>query len=208
MQFKHIIWDFDGTLFDTYPSTTQALILALQRRGLDAPYDEAYGLLKQTVGVALKFYHEKFGLGADFDAEFNRIRNTETLGMCVPYPGIRPLLEDINAAGGYNYISTNRDGMLFKILDIHGMTSLFRGFATSEDKLPLKPDPAMNIMLIEKFAMDKSEAVIIGDRELDVVSGQRAGIRGMAYSDGSGSPIPCADFTATSISQMRALLLG
>ena len=33
---KHVIWDFDGTLFDTYPFFMSALSRALKLRGIAA----------------------------------------------------------------------------------------------------------------------------------------------------------------------------
>ena len=206
--FKHVIWDFDGTLFDTYPCMTYALDEALKMRGIKAPMEEIYSQLKRTTGIAIQFFTEKYALDENLARDFLRIRIAAEADMCLPYPGIRELLEDIIAAGGFNYVSTNRGQTLFTILDRQNMTGLFRDFATAEDKLPLKPDPALNLKLIETNDIPLNEAVIVGDRELDVVSGQRAGIKGLAYSDGSGTPIPCADLTATNVDELRALLLG
>lgn len=206
--FRHIIWDFDGTLFDTYPCTTMALSAALKERGISAPDNELYSLLKQTVGTALDYYQEKYALDETLGTDFRRIRMSMEADICQPYPGIRELLSDIIAAGKYNYICTNRGASLYRMLERQGMTGLFRGFATAEDGVRLKPDPALNLLLIEKYSMNKSEAVIVGDRELDVVSGQRAGIAALAYMDGSGAPIDCADLKAASISELRKILLG
>lgn len=206
--FRHIIWDFDGTLFDTYPCTTMALSAALKKRGISVPDNELYSLLKQTVGTALSYCQEKFGLDETLASDFRRIRESMEVDVCQPYPGVRELLSDVVAAGGYNYICTNRGASLFPMLERHGLLALFRGFATADDGVALKPDPALNLLLIEKYSMDKSEAVIVGDRELDVVSGQRAGIAALAYMDGSGANIDCADLKATSISDIRKILLG
>ena len=38
---RHFIWDFDGTLFDTYPLIIQKLCLALQKYGHDCDPIEA-----------------------------------------------------------------------------------------------------------------------------------------------------------------------
>lgn len=205
--FRHIIWDFDGTLFDTYPCMAAALSAALKARGIAAPEDEIYPLLKKTVGHALRFYMEKYALDDSLNDDFTRIRALTEADTCLPYPGMRQLLEDTVSAGKYNYISTNRGATLYPLLERHGMTGLFRGFATAEDGVALKPDPALNLLLIEKYSMDRSEAVIVGDRELDVLSGQRAGIAALAYLDGSGAPVDCADLKATSVSELRKILL-
>lgn len=38
--YKHIIWDFDGTLFDSYPT----LALAAKNAGIDGCYYQSYSL--------------------------------------------------------------------------------------------------------------------------------------------------------------------
>lgn len=206
--YRHVIWDFDGTLFDTYPSMTKALQLALEKFGYNEKWDDIYALLKVSVGHAMEHYMNKYSLGADFDAEYRAARLRIEGDMCMPYDGIRELLADIIAAGGKNYICTHRGATLHGILERQGMAELFEYSVTKEHGFKSKPDPESVNYLIDKFGMDRSEAVMVGDRELDVRAGQNAGITGCAYSDGSGSPIPCADITAASVSELRALLLG
>ena len=67
--YRHDIWDFDGTLFDTYPSMTKAMQGALEMRGYSEPEDEIYSYLKVTTGHAKKIYKDKYGLGDDFDED-------------------------------------------------------------------------------------------------------------------------------------------
>ncbi|WP_202621575.1 HAD family hydrolase [Anaerocolumna sedimenticola] len=38
--YKHIIWDFDGTLFDTYPVTGIAFQMTLKENGILESLDE------------------------------------------------------------------------------------------------------------------------------------------------------------------------
>ena len=206
--FKNVIWDFDGTLFDTYPSMTKAMQLALKHFGYEAEWDEIYEHLKVTVRHAKQYYREKFGLGDDFEDIFISIRTEIEGPMCLPYEGIRELLEDIIAAGGKNYICTHRGKTLHGILECQNMSHLFEYAVTSEHGLKPKPDGESVAYLIDMFGMDKKETVMVGDRELDVLAGQNAGVTGCAYSDGSGSPIPCADLTAASVAELRKLLLG
>lgn len=206
--YRHVIWDFDGTLFDTYPSMTSAMISALSMRGLSASEDEVYPLLKITTGHAKRFFKDKYGLGDDFDEDFARIRREIEVGMSFPYPGVVELLRDIVAAGGYSYICTHRSLSTYKFLEHHGLTGLFRGCVTADDGFALKPAPDSVEFLLDKYGIDPAEAIMVGDRELDVKAGQNAGICGCAYSDGSGAPIPCADVTARDMNELRGILLG
>lgn len=43
------IWDFDGTLFDTYPLMMEAFLLALKKyKNINSDYDTVYRLLKHS----------------------------------------------------------------------------------------------------------------------------------------------------------------
>lgn len=206
--YRHVIWDFDGTLFDTYPSMTKAMQLALEMRGITEDAGDIYAQLKITTGHARRYFREKHSLGEDFDIDFARIRREIEVELCFPYPGVVKLLEDIVAAGGHNYICTHRDASTWKMLDRQNVRRLFRDCVTAEDGFALKPAPDSVNHLMEKYGMDRSETVMVGDRELDVKAGQNAGVCGCAYSDGTGSPIPCADVTAKDMDELRRILLG
>lgn len=206
--YRHVIWDFDGTLFDTYPSMTQAMVAALEMRGITEPAEEIYSHLKITTGHAKKVYKEKYGLGDDFDEDFARIRKEIEVDISFPYPGVVELLKDIISAGGHSYICTHRGKSTYDILDAQNMRSLFRDCVTADDGYALKPAPDSVTCILEKYAIDPADAIMVGDRELDVKAGQNAGICGCAYSDGSGVPIPCADVTAKDIDELRRILLG
>jgi phosphoglycolate phosphatase-like HAD superfamily hydrolase len=43
---KDIIWDFDGTLFDTYPGTVNAFIMALKDNGIEETSENVLNKLK------------------------------------------------------------------------------------------------------------------------------------------------------------------
>ena len=206
--YRHFIWDFDGTLFDTYPSMTRAMQAALEMRGITEPEAEIYSHLKVTTGHAKRIYKEKHGLNDDFDADFARIRQEIEVEISFPYPGIVKLLEDIVSAGGHSYICTHRGTSTYRFLEYHGITNLFRDCVTADDGFASKPAPDSVNHILEKYGISPSEAIMIGDREIDVKAGQNAGICGCAYSDGTGTPIPCADVTACNMDQLRKILLG
>ena len=64
MKQLHIIWDYDGTLYDTYPQMTLALMAALRGFGQDASYAEAYSLLKKTVFYGVSVYAVRYQIPA------------------------------------------------------------------------------------------------------------------------------------------------
>mgnify|MGYP002732767938 CR=1 FL=1 len=52
--WQHYFWDFDGTLYDTYPGITQYALYALADFGAYPKPAEVLELLKQTVTHMLR----------------------------------------------------------------------------------------------------------------------------------------------------------
>lgn len=205
---RHLIWDFDGTLFDTYPAMTQAYRQALQNRGLDAPYDEIYSYFRQSVPIAFAHYREALGADEVIEQDYARIRKEIEIGVCAPYSGMEELLRDLNGSGRSNYIFTHRGSTIFGMLDRFGWRDLFREIVTAEAGFARKPEPDGILYLIQKYGMDKDECAMIGDRELDVASGNNAGVHSIGYFDGTGEPIRTAETLVGSVEELRAYLLG
>ena len=60
--YSHYIWDFDGTLFDSYPQMTRAFQQALSDLGYSHTSNEILSHLKISVSIN-KDYQEKHNLG-------------------------------------------------------------------------------------------------------------------------------------------------
>ena len=54
MRYRDIIFDFDGTLSDTYPVFTEALLTVMDRHGIHDTYESVYSKLKVSVGTAIR----------------------------------------------------------------------------------------------------------------------------------------------------------
>lgn len=63
------------------------------------------------------------------------------------------------------------------LLETHGLARYFTDYIAKEDPYPRKPDPESLNALIMQHDLDRDQCLLIGDRELDIVAGQCAGIR-------------------------------
>ena len=206
--YKHILWDFDGTLFDTYPALARALHQALEIHGVSADVQEIYGRMRVTVGAALSYYEKEYALPPEYRETYRALRDQWEEKLAAPYPGIPELLRELKAAGRGNYIFTHRGASLHGLLEKHGLADCFRECVTSENGFPIKPDPAGIAYLMEKYAMNPEESIMIGDRALDVQAGLNAGIAGLAYLDGTGPAFQCPGMLlARSVAEIREILL-
>ena len=72
------------------------------------------------------------------------------------------------------------------------------GFVDSSNGFPAKPAPNAVEFICREYGLDKSETVMIGDREIDVLSGKNAGVYGCLFTK-KENPGTAADFVVDDI---------
>lgn len=204
---RNLIWDFDGTLYDSYQVINRVMRDALSARGIEAPIDEINTLMHDTMGAAVRFYRENYGLEPTFEEEFGALIRREPVSSYRPMPGMPELLRDLKEAGYTHDIYTHRDRGIHDMLALYLPEDTFRSVVTSESGLARKPAPDGVLYLLERYGLDPDETVMIGDRQLDLDCAHAAGIRGIAFTDGFNPPITGAEYTAKGSEGLRKLLL-
>jgi len=176
---KYLIWDAGGTLFDTYPAVVEACHAALSGFGKEAPSAWVMALCKQTTSYGIHTLANTFALDEEtFQQHFKRSYADIGEQYQPPFPGVKEVCRYICEIGGQNFIVTHRSrASLQALLEAHGMARYFTDFIAREDPYPRKPDPAAIEALIARYTLDRSQCLLIGDRDLDIVAGKRAGIR-------------------------------
>ncbi len=206
---RALIWDFDGTLFDTYPHASRALAGACRRFGAEVSPGEALALMKDTLSSALSVLAERHAIPLEQLARAYREEDGR-LGPAdwPPMPGMREALLALRDAGCRHFLLTHRDAGALEALEAAGMLPLLSGWVTREQGFPRKPDPASVLHILRHWDIPPETACIIGDRPLDVQAGQAAGILGCLF-DPEGffdtQPFP---LRAASPGALTALLLG
>lgn len=177
---QNYIWDFDGMLFDSYPHITSAFLKALSQFGKQADYDEAKALLEITFSTAYKHYNV-----SDEEKEaFHEYEHDYSLEPpALPFKNTYKVLEELFSNGKKHFLYTHRDRETSQhYLEEYGMLKFFTGFVDLSMNFPLKPAPDAVNWICETYNLDKSETVMIGDREIDVLSGKNAGTYGCLFS--------------------------
>lgn len=200
---KEFIWDFDGTLFNTYPHTAAAFCEILKRKGVNISEAQAMRQLKISIRAAFDFYN--------FDEkekeEFYELENNIDFPPCgMPYEGIPEALELITLCSGRNYLYTLRDKIALKYLDRYFLTPYFSDFVTREDGFPFKPAPDGVEYIIKKHSLDKNKCMLLGDSAVDMGAAAGAGIKGCLFDEYGYLDGVEADFHCRSISQMSSIL--
>ena len=180
MNYKHLIYDFDGTLSDTYPCFTETVLELIKKYGISDTYENVYSNLKVNVGYALKQYD----LGkdaAEARRDFHVIHNELAPKIQKPYPEAEEILRYAMAQGHKNYLYTH-SGMIVKILlEQWGIADCFEDIIDSTMKFPTKPAPNALNYLCEKHGLDKKDCLMIGDRDIDTDCGRNAGMKGCLF---------------------------
>ena len=214
MKYKNYIFDFDGTLYNTYVHEIKVMAEVLGRHGLDKTIDieemyrwmrVGYGNITRFPGVTEEIYNE-------FRREGLKIGAEEHEPKILPFPDCRALLSSIIREGGRCFIYTHRDKTtLTWYLTRYGMIDYFTDMVTSDENFPMKPAPDGLLALCERNSLDVAESIMVGDRIIDGASGRGAGMSGALVNypphlpDGR-SPADGVelDYTAKSLTEFAA----
>jgi len=176
----NILWDFDGTLFDTYPSYTS---MFKEMLGDAVSEQEIYSQLKISITHAVKHYELS-------DEQLKQLRGKEHTvdpADTPPFPGVEPILK----LADVNVIMTHKPRKeVARILQHYGWEGYFSEMVAGDDGYPRKPDPASYQYLHDKYKLD----LAIGDRELDIIPARIIGIQTCLFQNET----PGADFYLTS----------
>ena len=185
---------------------TEALLIFLERHGITTDYDTAYARLKVTVGAALRSYGFDGDLFDPANKEFKKIYKELAKTKQKPLPFVVETLDYALAKGKRNYIYTRSGKEVLDLLKAWNLTDKFTYIIDSTMKFPSKPDPSALNWLVEKFSLDKSKCLMIGDRALDTESGNNAGMKSCLYDEEGFYPDTYADYKINSIAELQDIM--
>ncbi len=182
MLFRYFFWDFDGTLFDTYPRVTRAFQKGLADLGVDMAYAPLFVLVKRSLACAAKECARIYGCDADEAlSRYHAHAEEEGDESMRPYPGAPEALRAVCARGGRNYLYTHRGQSGVDAVARYGLADCFADYVTNQDGFPSKPAPDALLYLMQKHALPARDCVMIGDRDIDVEAGKNAGMAGALF---------------------------
>ena len=212
--FNCILFDFDGTVFDTVEGITKSVRYALNKVGLDAELEslrcfagppladkfmEVYGFDRAAAEQAVADYRERY--------------RPIGINECRVFPGIRELLEKLHAAGKTVGIATSKpQEMAEELLRREGMLGLFPVICGS---LPNGNDSA-KWQVVERAMQlcgaEKESTILVGDTKYDVAGAHKVGIACVGVRYGYAAPGELeeagADYIVADIPALEAFLLG
>lgn len=170
-----LLWDFDGTIMDTYPAYTNILYTILDGA---VTKEEIYKQLKVSQSHAIRY----FALTDKQTIEMKRQSKAIT-----DYKAF-PAIEDILKNAEINVIMTHMDrATVERILKETKLDHYFTEIVAGDDGYARKPDPESYAYLHEKYNLDAA----IGDRELDLIPANKIGLKTVMFQGVSA----IADYT-------------
>lgn len=213
MKQKYVLFDLDGTLTDPMMGITKSVRYALNYYGIEVSdlnellpfigpplrdsFSEYYGFDEEKANEAVAKYREYFAVDGLFD---NKV-----------YEGIEDCLKNLKENGKVLLVATSKPEKYAKqILEHFSLSQYFKfiggaGFDTREKKAEVIQ------YVLESNQIDVKDAIMVGDRQHDVIGAHQNQLPciGVLYGYGSLNEMQeChADFIVNSIEELEKLLL-
>jgi len=175
-RFGLVIFDLDGTLVDSRADIAAAVNHAIGVVAGKGVLDEA---VYPYIGEGLKYtFGELTGL-TDGDRiarmvdEYKRFFYDHCDVHSRVYPGVA---ETLKAMGRFHraVATTKMTFMARRVVNAMGLLE-YLDHVQGSDEIPLKPDPTLFRLVIERFGEDPARTLVVGDTEKDVLAGIEAG---------------------------------
>ena len=188
-QFKHILWDWNGTLFNDADLCIDLINGVLQKRDKKALTAEEY---KNIFTFPVKDYYSKAGL--DFSKHSFELLGKEWMDQyelrkneCSLFPNAKEVITFISTLGiEQSILSAYSQHTLLAIVESHGILNNFT-YVTGLDHIYATGKVEIGKELIAKINLSGNEIVLIGDTIHDYEVAMELGIKSILIARGHQS---------------------
>ncbi len=202
MSIKVIVFDLDGTLFDTRADIVNAVNRARASFGLE-PLD--FDRIVAMVGNGVQVLAERVFRDSPIVPEVAHSRimefyapNDSTAPL---YPGVADTLPQFSAH--LAVVSNKPSELVHALLQRQGLDARFDYVAGGDTFPKLKPDPAALQFIMERFQVSANEVLVVGDHTPDIEMAHAASAFSVYCNYGFfGRDQVGADFTINSFPEL------
>lgn len=188
--FKYLLFDLDGTLTDPGLGITNSVMYALQKFGIKVEdrtslykfigpplrdsFEAFYGFSREDSELAVQYYRENYKEKGLYENEV--------------YDGIEELLIQLKERDKSLLVATSKpEPFAIRILQHFNLYNYFDfvAGATMDEARNKKADVIQYAM--ESFNIEKSSAIMIGDREHDIIGAKENNLDSIGVLYGYGS---------------------
>lgn len=178
--YKVAVFDMDGTILDTLEDLKDSVNYALAECGYpQRTYDEVRGFVGNGIRKLIERAVPKGTESADIDRVhevFTGYYKLHCADKTKAYDGIKPLIEKLRANGIKTAVVSNKADYGVQELCKQYFDGLFDYAVGEREGIRRKPAPDSVNEALRALGMDKSEAVYIGDSDVDFETAVNAGL--------------------------------
>jgi phosphoglycolate phosphatase len=184
--YRVVLFDFDGTLADSYDAIAASVNHVRERYGLlPLPVVE----VRRYVGRGVEYLLARTVPGGDpaRDAKLYRAHHPHVMRRLTRLmPGAGRLLDRLRGLGMHLGVCSNKPlEFTCSLLESLGIASRFDAVLGPEDVPRPKPAPDMIIIGLDRLGAAPAEALYVGDMTIDVTTARAAGVAVWALATGS-----------------------
>jgi pyrophosphatase PpaX len=207
---KAVVFDADGTLFDTFELIVSAYRHVAETHRLRVPTaDEVHAQLGKALPDIFKHFYP------DQDIETLLETNSKFVAANTmsseAFAGVEELLQDLTKKGIKLAILTGGGPRIHDVLQQHRLDGFFTSVVHHERVTHPKPDAEGFLLACQECDVEPGEAVMVGDTSYDIGAGKNGGaLASIAVTHGFGTIEDLKqakpDYTATDIFEVRDIL--
>ena len=179
-RYKAIIFDLDGTLLDTLADLAEGTNYALRVNGFpERTIDE----IRRFVGNGARKLIERAVPDGQIEAALEKVRQDFDIYYKVhckdhtgPYPGIMEMLQELVQQGYSLGVVSNKPDFAVQELIPEYFPGIFASVSGERQGVAKKPAPDLIWEAMKNLQADSSNAVYVGDSEVDLEAAANAGI--------------------------------
>ena len=190
-KYRCVLFDFDGTLFDTEKSVIDSVRYSLEKRGI---YESDYDKLKSFIGPPLTdSFKRVYGFSKEKTEEavkdYRKVYQEKNMLNVSVYHGVPETLETLKKKGIYLAVASSKPfPMLERILKTFDMEKYFDSVfgATLDGRIAYKDEVIREAIsaIKDKYPdITMDEILMVGDRKYDAEGAKVFGIKcvGVTY---------------------------
>ncbi len=193
MRFKAVLFDLDGTLFDTAPDIMSACNRTLEAFG----YPKLSSLrLRPKVGLGMRAmmrvalmpeHWNKCEIGSPMYEYFSNSYTSHVCEETKPYEGIEEIIKNLHERGLHLGVVSNKyHRMIVSLFSHFPFTACFESVLGADSCTHTKPHPEPILKALQMLNVAPYEAVYCGDSASDILAANRAGCVSCAVKWGYG----------------------
>lgn len=178
MKYNTVLFDFDGTLYDTVEGITKSIQFALRKHGIDAPLEALRCFAgPPLVDKFMEVYGVEQALAEQLVLDFRERYQPIGIYESAPFPGVGELLLHLREAGLTVGVATSKpQAMAELLLERAGLLNRFDVIVGSKPGLNNAEKWAIVQEAMTLCKADKGSTVLVGDTKYDAIGAARVGI--------------------------------